>query len=151
MGRRGAAALSSAMDMTLQIFDPTIYGSGISAALFIGILVCLALGRWLGQRVHAQAGTAPMTSVGSLETSVFALLGLLIAFTFSGALTRFDTRRAQAVDEANAIGTAYLRVDLLPAAAQAKMRDTFRAYADARIATYRKLPDVAAAGKELEH
>ncbi len=72
-------------------------------------------------------------------------MGLLIAFTFSGALTRFDARRVQAVDEANAIGTAYLRVDLLPAAAQPKLREAFRSYADARIATYRKLPDVAAA------
>lgn len=150
MGRPWGPALSSAMDMTLQIFDPTLYGSGISAGLFVAILLCLALGRWLGQRVHARAGTGQMGSVGSLETSVFALLGLLIAFTFSGALTRFDVRRAQAVDEANAIGTAYLRVDLLPAAAQPKLRETFRDYTDARIATYRKLPDVAAARKELE-
>ena len=134
----------------MHIFDPTVYGSGISAGLFVGILLCLALGRWLGKRVHARAGGAPMTSVGSLETSVFALLGLLIAFTFSGALTRFDARRVQAVDEANAIGTAYLRVDLLPVAAQPKLRETFRAYTDARIATYRKLPDIAAARSELE-
>ena len=55
---------------------------------------------------------------------MFALLGLLIAFTFSGALSRFDVRRVQAVDEANAIGTAYLRIDLLPVAdAAASARD----------------------------
>ena len=152
MGRAGPGtyAWHAAVDMTLHIFDPAVYGSGLSAGLFVAILICLAAGRWLGQRVHARAGGGAVASVGSLETSVFALLGLLIAFTFSGALTRFDTRRAQAVDEANAIGTAYLRVDLLPAAAQPKVRDTFRAYTDARIATYRKLPDVAAAEKELQ-
>jgi len=81
-------------------------------------------------------------NVGSLEAAVFALLGLLIAFTFSGALQRFDTRRVQVVQEANSIGTAWSHLDLLPATAQPKLRDTFRAYVDARIATYRALPDV---------
>jgi hypothetical protein len=46
------------------------------------------------------------------------------------------------VQEANSIGTAWSHIDLLPAAAQPKLRDTFRAYVDARIATYRALPDV---------
>jgi len=80
---------------------------------------------------------------------VFALLGLLIAFTFSGALSRFDSRRVTVVDEANAIGTAWLRIDLLPAAAQPKLREAMRAYVDSRIATYRGLPDIAAARAEL--
>jgi hypothetical protein len=81
---------------------------------------------------------------------VFALLGLMIAFSFSGALTRFDVRRAQAVDESNAVGTAWLRIDLLPAQAQPALRDTFRRYVDSRIATYRALPDVAAARAQIE-
>ena len=80
---------------------------------------------------------------------MFALLGLLIAFTFSGALSRFDVRRNQAVDEANAIGTAYLRIDLLPATAQPLLREAIRKYVDARIGTYRALPDVKAAHLEL--
>lgn len=81
---------------------------------------------------------------------MFALLGLLIAFTFSGALSRFDSRRFGAVDEANAIGTAYLRIDLLPASTRPKLREAMRAYTDSRIATYRLLPDIAAARAELE-
>jgi hypothetical protein len=40
-------------------------------------------------------------------------MGLLLAFTFSGAASRFDLRRQQIIDEANNIGTAYLRLDLL--------------------------------------
>jgi hypothetical protein len=124
--------LAGILDTALQVFDPTLYGGSLAAGLFLAILVSLAFGRWLGQRLTVQSGIPPSASVGSLETSVFALLGLLIAFTFSGALSRFDVRRAQAVDEANAIGTAYLRIDLLPAAAQPRLRETFRAYADAR-------------------
>jgi len=64
-------------------------------------------------------------------------------------LGRFDGRRALVVDEANAIGTAYLRIDLLPAAAQPRLREAFRSYTDARIATYKKLPDLNAASEEL--
>jgi hypothetical protein len=88
-------------------------------------------------------------NVGSLEAAVFALLGLLIAFTFSGALQRFDTRRVQVVEEANAVGTAWSQLDLLPASAQPKLRDSFRAYVDARIAIYRALPNIEEAKSAL--
>jgi len=129
----------------LDVVDPVAFGGGLAAIIFFGTLGCLALGRRLGKWALSRAGHDGLHNVGSLENAVFALLGLLIAFTFSGALNRFDTRRAQAVDEVNAIGTAWLRVDLLPAPAQPAMRDTMRRYVDARIATYKSLPDVEAA------
>jgi hypothetical protein len=132
----------------LQIVDPAVVGTAAAAGIFLGVLLCLMLGRWLGRRAIARHG-ATGSNISSLEAAVFALLGLLIAFTFSGALSRFDVRRGQAVDEANAIGTAYLRIDLLPASAQAPLRETFRNYVDARIATYRALPDLEAARREL--
>jgi hypothetical protein len=135
----------------LEIANPAMFGGGIAIGMFIGILVFLAVGRWIGKRTIARNGTSDPPNIGSLESAVFALLGLLIAFTFSGALTRFDVRRAQAVEEANAIGTAYLRVDLLPASAQPKLRETFRNYVDSRIETYRKVSDLSAAREELAH
>src|SRR5262245_7567760 len=95
-----------------EIMNTTLIGGTTAVMTFFGILLSLWAGRRIGKKVIAQHGTIP-ASVGSLEAAVFALMGLLIAFTFSGALTRFDVRRVQAVDEANAIGTAYLRVDLL--------------------------------------
>ncbi|MGZ9262911.1 MAG: bestrophin-like domain, partial [Candidatus Binatia bacterium] len=82
--------------------------------------------------------------------AVFAVLGLLIAFTFSGATARFDTRRQLIVEETNDIGTAYLRIDLLAADAQPMLRESFRQYLDARIEVYRKLPDIDAAKVFLE-
>jgi len=133
----------------LEVVNPTAFGGGMATALFVGILLFLAIGRFVGRRIMARHEGAVLPSVGSLETAVFALLGLLIAFTFSGALNRYDVRRAQIVDEANAIGTAWLRIDVLPAAVQPPMRDTFRAYVDARISTYRKLPDLESARLEL--
>ena len=137
-------------DLSLEIVNPSRVGSSIALVLLLGILLFLEIGRWMGRRTFARHGEAAPTGIGSLEGAVFALMGLLIAFTFAGALTRFDVRRNQAVDEANAIGTAYLRVELLPAAAQPPMRDRFREYVDSRIDTYRALPDVAAARRELK-
>src|SRR5689334_14708922 len=134
--------------MMIEIVDVTMIGAATAIVMFLGILLFLRLGRRLGQRAIAREGAA-LANVGSLETAIFALLGLIIAFTFAGALTRFDVRRSQAVEEANAIGAAYLRIDLLPAAAQPKLRETFRSYVDARIATYRALPDVAMARAEV--
>jgi hypothetical protein len=133
--------------LTLELVNPALFGGAVAAALFVGIIACLMIGRRLGALALERHGSVP--GVGSLETAVFALLGLMIAFTFSGALERFDKRRAQVVDEANAVGTAYLRMDLLPPSAQPKVRETFKAYVDARIATYRKLPDVQASKAEF--
>ena len=63
-------------------------------------------------------------------------MGLLIAFTFSGAASRFEARRSLIVQETNDIGTAYLRIDMLPADAQPALRQDFRDYLDARLEFY---------------
>jgi hypothetical protein len=81
--------------------------------------------------------------------AVFSLLGLLIAFTFYGAFSRLDVRRQLIVQEVNAIGTAYLRLDLLPVDAQGLLREKFREYAASRAALYEKIIDVPAALSEL--
>ena len=133
----------------LEVINPAVIGGTLAGILFVGILGALAVGRWIGQATIAKYGPTPTPTISSLETAVFALLGLIIAFTFSGALSRFDVRRAQVVEEANAIGTAYLRIDLLPASVQPRLRETFRSYVDSRIETYHRLPDLAAAKTEL--
>ena len=117
--------------------------------LFFGTLACLEIGRSLGRRAIAESGSAP-AGLATVEGVAFALLGLLLAFTFSGAASRFDTRRALVVEEANDIGTAWLRLDLLPREAQPKLREEFRKYVDARLAAYRALPNIAAARREAD-
>lgn len=136
-------------DLAFNFTDPVLVGGSVAAILFVGILAALRCGRFIGQRAIARYGDSGLPSIASIEAAIFALLGLLIAFTFSGALERFDQRRAQAVDEANAIGTAWLRIDLLPPQAQPALRETFRRYVDSRIATYKALPDIAAVRREL--
>lgn len=120
-----------------------------AGGLFTGMLALQEAGRRLGARRLQADPEGARAGLGAVEGAVFGVMGLLIAFTFSGAASRFETRRQLIVDEANAIGTAYLRVDLLPADAQPKIRDLFRAYVDSRIEIYRKLPDVSAAQQAL--
>lgn len=121
----------------------------LAGGLFLAMLALLEIGRRFGLRHVAQDSEGARAGAGVVDGAVFALLGLLVAFTFSGAASRFDERRKLIVDEANAIGTAYLRIDLLPAAAQADLRESFRRYLDARLAVYRVLPDLVAAKAEL--
>jgi hypothetical protein len=66
-------------------------------------------------------------------------MGLLIAFTFTGAASRFETRRSLIVQETNAMGTAWLRLDLLPQLAQPALRAEMRDYVDSRIRFFRLL------------
>jgi hypothetical protein len=121
-----------------------------AAGLFAGLLLFLELGRRWGIRQLQRDPDGARVGTGAIEGAVFALIGLLIAFTFSGAASRFDTRRQQIVQEANAIGTAWLRLDVLAAESQPALRDLFRQYVDSRLAAYRKSPDVEAARAELD-
>lgn len=109
----------------------------LATGLMVGMLIFLDLGRRIGLRKLAQDPGGARQGTGAVEGAVFALLGLLIAFTFSGAAGRFDARRDLVVQETNIIGTAYLRLDLLPAKAQPALRDLFRRYLDTRLEIYR--------------
>ena len=131
--------------------NPSSASVVFSCGLFLGMFVLLETGRRIGTRSLAHDPDGARQGVGAVEGAVFGLLGLLIAFTFSGAATRFDSRRQLVVEEANAIGTAWLRLDLLPAEAAAGLRESFRQYLDSRLAVYRKLSDIPAAQAELTH
>jgi hypothetical protein len=74
---------------------------------------------------------------GLIETATLTLLGLIIGFTFSMATTRYDLRKTYEEAEANAIGTEYVRADLLPAADAAAVRADLKRYTELRIAFYR--------------
>ena len=114
----------------------------------LAIVLFLETGHQFAKRRSKKGGSFAVSPL--LQGAIFALMGLLIGFTFSGAGSRFDARRQLTGEEANAIGTAYLRIDMLPPDAQPQMRDLFRQYVDARLAAYQKLPDKKAAIVELE-
>src|SRR5262245_50268948 len=118
-------------------------------ALFVVMLVAAEAGRRIGVARLARQSDGLAKGAGSADAATFALLGLLIAFTFSGAASRFQDRRDLIADEANAIGTAYLRVDLLPGDVQQPLRDLFRRYADVRVTVYGRVLDDAATRAKL--
>ena len=108
----------------------------LSIVLFIGMLVSIEIGRRIGiaRLAHDPDGLAK--GISASDGAVFGLLGLMIAFTFSGAASRFEARRHLVTEEANAIGTAYLRIALLPEDAQPELQKLFRQYVDLRLETY---------------
>ena len=113
-----------------------VFATLVFTGFVIAMLTCLEAGRRVGRNA-VREGRKPPSGLGTVETVVFGLLGLLLALTISGASERLDRRRSQIIDEANAIGTAWLRLDLLSPDAQPKLRESFRRYTDSRIATYR--------------
>jgi hypothetical protein len=121
---------------------PVVFG------LFVAMVVCLEVGYRLARRRIRSDGGAH-EGLGSIEAAVFALLGLLLGFAFSGALGRFDSRRSLIVQEANAIGTAYLRLDLAPPDDQPALRHLFRDYLDARIRVFKTPRDDEATNRSV--
>ena len=93
---------------------PAFLAAAIAVALFVGVLLCSELGyRWGTAKLRTQGPTA-FAGASHIEGAIFALLGLLLAFNFAGAAGRLERRHAQLIEEANAVGTAWLRLDLLP-------------------------------------
>src|SRR5258707_7736482 len=99
------------------------------------MVACLEIGYRVGQR-RALTDVSAHQGIGAIEGAIFALLGLLLGFAFAGATSRLDARRQLIVREVNAIGTAYLRLDVLPAADQPELRRLFRTYLESRVRVY---------------
>jgi hypothetical protein len=120
----------------------------ILGGLFGGILICLKLGQHIGQRNRAELTETARARLTAVEAAIFGLMGLMIAFTFSGAAQRYELRRQLTVDETNAISTSYLRLDLLPASRQVALREKYRRYLETRLAVYQVLPDITASTRQ---
>jgi len=131
--------------------NPAILAAFASLGLLLGMLVCLEIGRRIGLRRMAADPEGVKSGTGPVDSAVFALLGLLIAFTFASAANRYDSRRHLIVEESNDIGTAYLRLDLLADAQRAELQGLFRQYLDARLETYERIADPAASMAEYAH
>ena len=111
-----------------------VIGLAIFAGLIGSVLVAGVLRR-RHKHGSARGGTAAESSEQAITvTAVMGLLALLIAFTFSIALERFDTRRTNVLNEANAIGTTYLRAQLMEEPHRARVSKLLVAYTDTRVA-----------------
>jgi len=113
-----------------------LFSLAIAATFFISSLMLLNYGRILGLRyLKKEAGN--MAGLTTVEGAVFALIGLLLAFTISGALQRFDERRLLVIQEANAARTAHDRLGLFEHDIARDLQAKLRAYVQARIDLYR--------------
>jgi hypothetical protein len=120
---------------------------GVAGVIFLALVGSAELGYWLGKRKRTAAGEGTKSHLDAVQAAVFAVLGLILAFTFSMALSRFEDRKAALVDEVNTIGTAYLRTSLIPEPERTASAALFRQYVAARLALARPdwyLPSSAA-------
>ena len=107
----------------------------IVVILFISMVLAIEIGSRLGLRPRGSVSAGFTTHVNTIAASLVGILALLLGFAFSSSLHRFDDRSEAVVDEANAIGTAYLRSHLLPASVRSDVQKLLREYLDLRVQT----------------
>lgn len=110
----------------------------------IAVLVALLfsateIGFRRGRSARARLEEAARSHHSTLQTGVMGLLALLLAFTFSMSSTRYETRKLLLVDEANAIGTAWLRSRMLPEPDRSTVGGLIRDYTGLRLDSYLSL------------
>jgi hypothetical protein len=115
-----------------------LFAVAIAAAFFVSSMILLNYGRHLGLRyLQRQKEAGNMAGLTTVEGAVFALIGLLLAFTISGALQRFDERRQLVIQEANAASTAHDRLALFEGDVGRDLQTRLKDYVQARIDLYR--------------
>jgi hypothetical protein len=97
------------------------------------VLLAVEAGFWLGRWRQRRAEHERESPVGAMVAAILGLLGFLLAFTFGLAASRFDMRRELVLNEANAIGTTYLRAALVPEPYRNELRSLLREYVDVRL------------------
>ena len=109
---------------------------GLFLTVVVLVLAAIEGGYRLGSYRHRHAGREKEAPVGAMVGATLGLLAFMLAFTFGMAASRFDTRKQLVLDEANAIGTTYLRTAMLPERRD-EIRALLRSYVDARLEAIR--------------
>ena len=129
----------------------------IALIIFILIIICYLFGHRLRRKRIEKNPHESAIELGAINGTLLGLLGLLLAFTFGMASSRFDTRRQIIIEEANNIGTVVLRTDIYPDSVRQLLRDNLKKYVEARIAFYEaglsqeKIAQSSAATDSLSH
>ncbi len=116
--------------------SPILYGfssAAIAFVLFALILIANEAGYRGGRRQGSGSDEGARAQTNSIQAAMLGLLALLLGFTFTMALQRFDSRSQAVIEEANAIGTAYLRSDLLSGQARRDARALLAEYVELRL------------------
>ncbi|HEY6449946.1 MAG TPA: hypothetical protein VIX60_04635 [Candidatus Cybelea sp.] len=134
------------LDMLGARPDPIVY----FAALFPLSLAALAIGYAYAVRHSKAEGEKAEWAFGLGQAAVFALIALILGFSFSFAAQRFEERRALVVSEADAIGTAYLRAGFLSRERTLQFRRLLIEYTSTRLAAYAEVADIRAERRSME-
>ena len=118
------------------MFNPLDYPFLILLLSLAVFWTSTSIGAWLRKRTHQLPEDAHEDFAFVLGATL-TLLGLIIGFTFSMAVSRYDQRKNYEEQEANAIGTEYVRADLLPSAEAARVRTLLKSYLAQRILNYK--------------
>ena len=117
------------------MYDPRNYPFAIFLLSLGGLWLCAKSGALL-QRAQQNIAEDDRKDLNTVEAATLTLLGLIIAFTFSMAVSRYDQRKNLEAEEANAIGTEYLRVGLLPTEQTEHLRSLLSRYLQQRVLRY---------------
>lgn len=119
----------------------------VSLLLFAAALIGTVIGRGSRERIDDKS------QIGTIQASMLGILGLLLGFTFAVASSRYDERRVLAIDEANALGTTFMRAQTLPEPHRSRLSDGLRGYIDlrARTASLLDYTRVMKMGPRTEH
>lgn len=107
---------------------------GVFLATVVAVSLAIEGGLRVGRYRRGRSEQEDRPPVGEMVAAALTLLALLLAFTFGLAASRFDVRKNLVVDEANAIGTTYLRTGLIPEPHRSDVRTLLRDYVEARLA-----------------
>jgi hypothetical protein len=118
--------------MNIEPFSHVPLWGFFLAAILLSILA-LELGFRFGEWRRARGSDENETPVAAMVASVLGLLAFMLAFTFSLAASRFDARRQAVLEEANSIGTTYLRTRLLPEPQRSEISKLIRDYTELRV------------------
>lgn len=118
--------------MNLELFD-TIPITGVYVGVAVVLLVSCEVGYQFGKRVRTRQDKEATISLGPIVGGLLGMLAFVLAFTFSMAASQHDARKQNVLDEANAVGTAYLRSDLLEMQYGMEVKALLREYVDIRL------------------
>ncbi len=122
----------------------------IAAAVAFAMIGGWIAGRWRGRRLRIELELQGKTAVSKFVDASLAVLGLLLAFTFSTALTKHDQRRMMVVADSNAIGDFYTCASLLKEPVRTNLRTVIRDYAALRVELAQHRYDKAAFESALD-
>jgi hypothetical protein len=115
----------------------------VAIIIFVLTIIFYLLGHRIRFKIIEKNPDHFKADLGAISGTLLALLGLLLAFTFSMSNSRYDNRRQLVIQEANAIGTVILRTDIYPDSIRKLLRANLKEYVEGRIAFYQ-------AGTDLE-